>query len=40
MQGKMADMFTKLNSSRAYLYTVAKNSVETLSSKVFFFDYD
>lgn len=30
----MANMFTKLNSSRAYLYTIARNSIETLDSKV------
>lgn len=36
----MADMFTKLNSSRAYLYNVARNSVGILNSKVkIFFIY-
>lgn len=35
MQGKLADMYTRLNASRAYLYSVARNSVGNLSSKVF-----
>jgi alkylation response protein AidB-like acyl-CoA dehydrogenase len=27
MQGKLADMYTKLSASRAYLYTIARSTV-------------
>eukprot|EP00695_Tsukubamonas_globosa_P004027 TRINITY_DN983_c0_g1_i1.p1 TRINITY_DN983_c0_g1~~TRINITY_DN983_c0_g1_i1.p1 ORF type:complete len:435 (-),score=220.07 TRINITY_DN983_c0_g1_i1:56-1294(-) len=34
MQGKMADMYTMLNSSRAYVYTVARACNEDIPSKI------
>ena len=34
MQGKLADMYVRLNSSRAYLYTIARNATDkTLTAK-------
>ncbi|KAL7079786.1 hypothetical protein ACQ4LE_001695 [Meloidogyne hapla] len=34
MQGKLADMYVRLNASRAYLYTIAKNATDkTLTAK-------
>lgn len=44
MQGKLADMYVRLNASRAYLYTIAKNATDkTMTSKdsagVIFLDF-
>jgi len=34
MQGKLADMYVRLNACRAYLYTIARNATDkTLTAK-------
>ncbi|KAI1714156.1 putative acyl-CoA dehydrogenase YngJ [Ditylenchus destructor] len=33
MQGKLADMYTRVSACRSYLYTIARNSVGNLNSK-------
>jgi len=34
MQGKLADMYTRLNASRSYLYTIATNADNNRSSRI------